>query len=155
MHQTVAYRTAFAITRSAEDAEDVVQVAFVKAHGSLERFRVGAPFRPWLLTIVGNEARNWRRGSLRRLALVQRSVHGRSLEAPSAEVVALAGHERRRLVDAVEALPSADRTAIVTRYFVGLTLEETASVLGVGLGAAKTRVARALARLRESLEEAS
>jgi RNA polymerase sigma-70 factor (ECF subfamily) len=66
MHQTVAYRTAFAITRSADDAEEVVQAAFLKAHRAVRRFRRDAAFRPWLLTIVANEARNRRRSGGRR-----------------------------------------------------------------------------------------
>ena len=153
MHQTVAYRTAYAITRSPEDAEDVVQSAFLKAARSLHRFRAGSPFRPWLLTIVGNEARNLRRTVLRRLRLVERAAR----EAPAQSVgsSAVADEERRRLLAAVEGLPPDDRLVIVGRYFVGLTLEETAAALGVGLGAAKMRVARALERLRGSLEEES
>lgn len=155
MHQTVAYRTAYAITRSPEDAEDVVQSAFLKAARSLHRFRAGSPFRPWLLTIVGNEARNLRRTVLRRLRLVERAAREAPAPAQSAGSSAVAEEERRRLLAAVDGLPPDDRLAIVGRYFVGLTLEETAAALGVGLGAAKMRVARALERLRGSLEEES
>ncbi len=153
MHQTVAYRTAFAITRSAEDAEDVVQNAFLKATGSLDRFRAGSPFRPWLLAIVGNEARNRRRTIGRRLRLVERAAGEATLTASSAESEVFAEDDRRRLVAAVDRLPPDDRLAIVGRYFVGLTLEETAAALGVSLGATKTRVGRALERLRRSLAE--
>lgn len=155
MHQTVAFRTAFAITRSAEDAEDVVQNAFLKASRSLNGFRAGSAFRPWLLTIVGNEARNRRRSIGRRLRLVERASHEAQSQSTSAETVAVADEERRRLLEAVDGLSPDDRVAIVGRYFVGLSLEETAAALGVGLGAAKMRVARALERLRNSLEEAS
>jgi RNA polymerase sigma-70 factor, ECF subfamily len=63
-HEEAAFRTAYLIVGSAADAEDVTQEAFVKAYRALGRFRTGAPFRPWLLRIVGNEARNHRRASL-------------------------------------------------------------------------------------------
>jgi RNA polymerase sigma factor (sigma-70 family) len=58
MHEQIAFRTAYAVTGNAADAEEVAQDAFVKAHRALVRFRRGSAFRPWLLRIVGNEARN-------------------------------------------------------------------------------------------------
>lgn len=152
MHQTVAFRTAFAITRSAEDAEDVLQTGFLKAHRSLHRFRAGSAFRPWLLAIVANEARNRRRGNGRALRLVDPALVPPSL-APSAETVAVDADERRRLIAAVDRLSRDDRLAVVSRYFVGLTLEETAAALGIRPGAAKMRVGRALERLRRLLEQ--
>jgi DNA-directed RNA polymerase specialized sigma24 family protein len=60
-YQSLAFRTAFVIAGDAADAEEAAQDAFVKAHRALGRFRSGQPFRPWLLTIVANEARNRRR----------------------------------------------------------------------------------------------
>ena len=66
-HQDVVFRTAYLITRSAADAEDVTQEAFIKAYRALPRFREGAPFRPWILRIAANEARNRRRAIGRRL----------------------------------------------------------------------------------------
>jgi DNA-directed RNA polymerase specialized sigma24 family protein len=59
-YQAIAARTAYVITGTAADAEDVAQDAFVKAYYALDRFRSGAPFRPWLLRIVANEAINRR-----------------------------------------------------------------------------------------------
>jgi RNA polymerase sigma-70 factor (ECF subfamily) len=112
MHQTVAYRTAYAITRSPEDAEDVVQSAFLKAARSLHRFRAGSPFRPWLLTIVGNEARNLRRTVLRRLRLLERAAREAPAPAQSAGSSAVADEERRRLLAAVEGLPPDDRPPV-------------------------------------------
>ena len=65
-------RTA-ALLGAGADAEDVVQEAFVKAYGALDRFRPDAPFRPWLLRIVANETRNLHRGSGRRAARERRA----------------------------------------------------------------------------------
>ncbi|HEY7706234.1 MAG TPA: RNA polymerase sigma factor [Gaiellaceae bacterium] len=154
MHQTVAYRTAFAITRSAEDAEDVVQAAFLKAHRAVRRFRRGAEFRPWLLTIVANEARNRRRTVARQLRLVHPGfAQAMSAPAPSVEAVTVEVDERRRLLAAVDGLGDEDRLAVVARYFVGLSVDETAAVLGVRRSAAKMRISRALDRLRAALGE--
>ena len=55
-YQAVAARTAYVITGSDAEAEEAAQDAFVKAYYALDRFRSGAPFRPWLLRIVANEA---------------------------------------------------------------------------------------------------
>jgi RNA polymerase sigma-70 factor (ECF subfamily) len=62
MHQAVAFRAAYLVTGDGPDAEDAMQEAFIKAYRALGRFRPGAPFRPWLLAIVTNEARNRRSG---------------------------------------------------------------------------------------------
>ena len=70
-HQTVAFRTAYVICGDTADAEDAAQDAFIKARAAMGRFRAGAPFRPWLLTIVANEARNRRRAAGRRSALAR------------------------------------------------------------------------------------
>ena len=66
-HAPVALRTARLLGAGA-DADDVVQEAFVKAYAALDRFRAGAPFRPWLLRIVANEIRNLHRSDARRSA---------------------------------------------------------------------------------------
>ena len=71
-YEQLAFRTAYLVVGSAADAEDVAQDAFVKAYQALGRFRAGAPFRPWLLRIVANEARNRRRSSRRRELFAER-----------------------------------------------------------------------------------
>ena len=154
MHEDVAFRTAYVITRSAADAEEAAQDAFVKAHRALGRFRRDAPFRPWLLRIVANEARNRRRSAGRRLGLLSRvaaaEVSGDA--APSPETQVVADESRASLIAAVSRLREEERVAIVGRYFLGLTDEETAAALGVRRGTVKTRVWRALERLRADLE---
>src|SRR6516225_2390035 len=71
-HQAVAFRAAYLITGSAAEAEDATQEACVKAWLGLERFRSGASFRPWLVQIAVNEARNRRRAAGRRAGLILR-----------------------------------------------------------------------------------
>lgn len=150
-HQAVAFRVAHLVTGSAADAEDAAQDAFVKAWLALHRFRPGEPFRPWLLRIVANEARNRRRASGRRAGLELRLAAGPDA-APSAESLALGEEERRSLIDAVRRLRDDDQLAIAARYFVGLSEAETASVLGWRRGTVKSRLSRALERLREEVE---
>ena len=74
MHQGIAFRTALLITGTTGEAEEAAQDAFVKGFRALGRFRPELPFRPWLLTIVANEARNRRRSAGRRQALELRAA---------------------------------------------------------------------------------
>jgi len=151
MYSDIAFRTAYVFTGSAHDAEDAAQDAFVKAWRAISRFRRGSPFRPWLLQIVANEARNRRRSAGRRARLTLR-VAGEPTSgdaAPSPETSVLAEERRSELLAAVEALPDDARDAIVCRYFLELSEEETAAVLDVARGTVKSRTARALERLRE------
>jgi RNA polymerase sigma factor (sigma-70 family) len=153
-HQVMAIRVAYVIC--GDEAEDAAQDAFVKAWRALGRFRESAPFRPWLLRIVCNEARNRRRSSARRSRLALRRADDRPSAdaAPSAEEVVLAAQGRRLLLDAVNNLPDRDREVVACRHLLGLSEAETAAVLGWPRGTVKSRLARALARLRASLSEA-
>lgn len=154
-HQGVAFRAAYLITGSAAEAEDALQEASVKAWATLGRFRASAPFRPWLVRIAINEARNRRRGSGRQAGLAIRAgrdpAEGRM--AASAESEALAAEERARLAAAVGRLREDDQLVIAARYFLGLSEAEAASALGVRPGTVKSRLSRALGRLRAQLEE--
>ena len=103
-HQGIAFRTAYVIAGSAADAEEAAQDAFVKAHRALGRFRAGAPFRPWLLAIVANEARNRRRsaGAARALRAARLVEERPSADAaPSPEAALLAREQRARLLAAI------------------------------------------------------
>ena len=153
-HQTLAFRTAYLLTGSAPDAEDAVQDAFVKAHAALGRFRPGAPFRPWLLAIVANEARNRRRSAGRRERLALRAAEDplSGGAVPSPEAALLDAERREELLAAVNDLREDDRLVIACRYFLGLSEEETAAALGWRRGTVKSRTSRALDRLRAQLE---
>ena len=154
-HGEIAFRTAYLITRNAADAEDAAQVGLTKAWRALPRFRPGAPFRPWLLTIVANEARNRRRGEGRREALLLRAageLHA-GAPAPSPEGSAIAAERRADLLAALEGLREVDRLVLSCRYLLGLSEEETAKVLSVRPGTVKSRTSRALERLRTQMGE--
>jgi RNA polymerase sigma-70 factor (ECF subfamily) len=156
-HQTIAFRTAYLITGSAADAEEAAQDGFVKAHRALGRFRADAPFRPWLLAIVANEARNRRRSARRHEQLALRAAEGplSGDAAPSPEAAVLAAEGRRVLLEAVNGLSPEERLVIACRYFIGLSEAETAAVIGRPKGTVKSRTARALERLRARMEEAA
>ena len=154
-HADLAYRTAYLVTRSATDAEDAAQEGFVKAWSAMSRFRAGAAFRPWLLAIVANEARNRRRSGRRQEDLALRVAEDRPSgdAAPSPEAAALAAERRRLLLAAVNRLPDADRRVIACRWFLELSEAEMATALGWRRGTVKSRLSRAMARLREALAE--
>ena len=153
-HQGIAFRTAYVIARNAGDAEEAAQDGFVKAYCALGRFRRGAELRPWLLRIVANEARNRRRSAARRdrLALLAAAEVRPGDAVPSPEAAVVAHESQERMLAAVEALGEEQRDAVVCRYLLGLSEEETAAALGVRRGTVKSRLSRALARLRENLE---
>jgi RNA polymerase sigma-70 factor (ECF subfamily) len=153
-HQAVAFRAACLITGSAADAEEATQDACIKAWLALDRFRPGAPFRPWLVRIAINEAHNRRRSAGRRVGLALRLAPDRALtgEAPSAESEALAGVERARLASAVGRLREQDQLVIAARYFLGLTESEMVVALKLRRGTVKSRLSRALGRLQAQLE---
>ena len=155
LHQTIAFRTACAVTGSAADAEEAAQDAFVKAYRALGRFRPGAPFRPWLLKIVANEARNRRAAAGRRERLVLRAGEERRQEdaVPSPAAALLTRERRQLLLDALERLPERDRLVITCRHLLELSEAETAAVLSIRRGTVKSRLSRALERLRAELGE--
>jgi RNA polymerase sigma-70 factor (ECF subfamily) len=149
MHQEIAFRAAYLVTGSAAEAEDAAQDGFVKAWQALPRFRRGAPFRPWLLAIVTNEARNRRRRAGRQAALALRAVEP---EPAGIEESTAARADHERVLRIVGGLSEEHRLVIGYRYFLDLSEEETAEALGVPRGTVKSRLARALERLREQME---
>jgi RNA polymerase sigma-70 factor (ECF subfamily) len=153
-YQGIAFRAAYLLTGSAAEAEDAVQTGFIKAWAALPRFRAGAPFRPWLLRIVANEAHNLRRSAQRRgeLRLRATAAQPQADAAPSPEGAALGREDRVALLRAVERLGDRDRDVLACRYFLELSEAETAAALGIRRGTVKSRTARALHRLREEVE---
>lgn len=150
-YEGIAFRTAYVLTGNGADAEEAAQDGFVKAWRALGRFRPGAPFRPWLLRIVANEAHNRRRSSGRRVQLAVRAATEQTSgdAAPSPETVALSAEQSRTLIAAVNELPEEQRSVIALRYFVGLSEHEVGQALGLPTGTVKSRTSRALERLRE------
>jgi RNA polymerase sigma-70 factor (ECF subfamily) len=162
MHQAAAFRVGWILLRSEADAQDAAQEAFVKAYLALARFRANDPFRPWLLQIVGNEARNRRRARGRHEGLVDRAMAafrgglpgGGQPASPSPEVLAIAGESRGEVRAALMRLRDEERLVVGCRYLLELSEAETAATLGIPAGTVKSRLHRALTRLRAELGEA-
>jgi RNA polymerase sigma-70 factor (ECF subfamily) len=158
-HQQIAFRTALVFAGSAADAEEATQDGFVKAWRALARFRDGEPFRPWLLAIVANEARTRQRSAGRRTEWTRRAAAAEGVEAPRRGTgadplaVAIAGEVRGELLGALAALGARDREVLSLRYLLDLSESEMAIALGCRRGTVKSRLARALGRLREELQE--
>jgi RNA polymerase sigma factor (sigma-70 family) len=151
-YQDVAFRLAYTILGAAEEAEDAIQEGFVRAYHALGRFRRGAPVRPWLLTIVANAARTRRATSARRPTLTLQAVATAADDsARSPESVALVAEQRLELLNAVNALRDDDQRVIAYRYFLDLSEAEIAQLLGCACGTVKSRLSRALTRLRQQL----
>ena len=151
-YRDVAVRVA-TVVGGGDDAEDATQEAFVKAYAALGRFRAGAPFRPWLLQIVANEARNRRRSAGRRASLAVRAAEDRPPDgaAPSPEAAVLDHERRTALAAALSRLRDEDREIIGARYLLDLSEAEAATTLGLPKGTVKSRLSRALGRLRVEL----
>ena len=153
-HQDAAFRTAYFVAGRSSDAEDAAQEAMVKAYRALGSFRTGAAFRPWLLAIVANEAKSRLRSAARRESLVLRLGEGRpeSDAAPSPEAAALAHEEKESLMRALGRLSENDRLVIGFRFFLDLSEKEIADAMRCRQGTVKSRLSRAMKRLRLELK---
>jgi RNA polymerase sigma-70 factor (ECF subfamily) len=150
---------ALRVVRDRDDADDVAQETFIKAHGALRRYDPTYPFRVWLFRIAYNAAidhvRRRRPGMVSTSA--PRRIGGEDVEWELVDETTAGPHEaalvrdRRAALDrAIEELPPALRAAIVLRHVEDLSYEEIAATLGVPLGTVKIRIHRgreALARI--------
>jgi RNA polymerase sigma factor (sigma-70 family) len=152
-YQPLAVGLAAVVLRDPAEADDVAQEAFVKAYYALNRFKPGGSFKAWLVQIVVNEARNARGAAQRRTnvhARFREEVSRRSASA-SAEESAVAVEERNSLLLALDALREDDRSILIFRYVFDLSEAEMAEALACSPGTVKSRLSRALARLRSDL----
>jgi RNA polymerase sigma factor (sigma-70 family) len=149
-YQQVAFRVAYVIAGSAQEAEDAAQEGFLRAYRALGQLRAGAPLRPWLLTIIANAARTRRANAARHPTLELSAAADRAAIEPnsSPEQAAMIAEQRRELLAAIQALRADDQQVIVFRYFLDLSEAEMAGMLGCPRGTVKSRLSRALQRLR-------
>ena len=127
----------------------------MQAFRSLDRFDPARPLRPWLMRITMNQARNRHRSVARYLAAIDRWVRlegGWRTASDSRQEPKPSLDDVRLLRMAVSALPDRDREVVCLRFFLGLGEAETAAALEVPVGTAKSRLSRALARLRTVVE---
>jgi RNA polymerase sigma-70 factor (ECF subfamily) len=147
-HQEAAFRLAYLLLGDADQAEDVAQEAFVRAFQALYRFDVTRLFRPWLLSITANLARNQRRSLGRYLAAIGRLQRASPAVAPGLDNGVAQRLEAQALWQAVRRLDQDDQQVIYLRFFLELPVVETAEALGIAEGTVKSRLHRALSRLR-------
>lgn len=147
-HQEAVFRLAYLLVGDVDAAEDIAQETFIRAFYALDRFEPTRPWRPWLLQIAKNLAANRRRSVRRYLAALGRwwQVAPRQVEPPGA--IVLQEQEAQELWQAVQQLQRSDQEVIYLRFFLDLSVADTAITLGVAEGTVKSRLSRALARLR-------
>jgi RNA polymerase sigma-70 factor (ECF subfamily) len=156
-HSRMVFRLAYRMTGNAEDAEDVVQETFLKAHRSFGRFDARASVGTWIYRIALNASIDVLR---RRRKTGTPRQHGNDKADPMEAVpstgplpdrVAFAGQVDRRVASALSRLSAAEREAFILRHLEGMPLERIAEVLQVRPNAVKQTVFRAVQKLRREL----
>lgn len=153
-HQPAALRVATVVLGTNEGADDVVQQAIERAWRGLSSFRSESPFGPWFLRIVANCARNDRRSRGRRGRLQVRVATADQSSVVTPDDAAIVGEDRQRVINALNRLSRADRLVIALRHFEEMSEREMAETLDCRIGTVKSRLSRAMARLRNELEDA-
>lgn len=156
------YTLAYRLTGDADDAQDVVQDAYLRAFRGIRRFRGDAQFSTWLYRITANCASTvlTRRAKARHDDLPDDAAIAEPRPEADPELMADADDFRRQLQEALLQLPPALRSVVVLRDVYDLPHEAIASELGISEAAAKVRLHRARKKLRDGLfadrgEEAS
>jgi RNA polymerase sigma-70 factor (ECF subfamily) len=147
-YQEVVFRLAYLLTGDPDDAADVAQETFIRAYQAFDRFDPSRPLRPWLLRITANLARNQRRSLGRYVAALRRLLLAEPPQPTSIAEHSARHMESQALWQAVRQLHRADREVIYLRYFLELSEAEMSKALEVAPGTVKSRLHRALGRLR-------
>ncbi len=153
-YQEAAFHLAYLLLGDPHEAEDAVQEGFIHFFRTLERFDASLPVRPWLLRITANQARNRQRATRRYLNALRQLLWS----IPAEEITPLDRAERtwldQTLWQAIRQLRMADQEVIYLRYYLSLSEDEMALTLRIAPGTVKSRLHRALARLRTLMQEA-
>jgi RNA polymerase sigma factor (sigma-70 family) len=155
-YQGRLFGLALVMVRDRGGAEEVTQDAFVRAYTCLAQYDDTRPFYPWLATVAVRLSQNWLRRhgrDVRREGTSLDDAHEPSQTA-SALGELLADERGARLWQAVAALPSGQRTALILHYRDARPVADVARALGVTAGTIKTLLFRARRRLRERLDAA-
>nr|WP_295469343.1 RNA polymerase sigma factor [Mesorhizobium sp.] len=161
-HNQRLYRLARGVVRNNSEAEDIVQEAYVSAFAHLASFRGKSSLATWLSRIVLNEALGRLRRTRRAPDLAQSgdlSAEAQIIQFPRNTATSdpertMAQRQILQLVErATDNLPDVYRTVFVARVIEGLSIDETAQLLGIRPETVKTRLHRARARVRKQLDE--
>jgi RNA polymerase sigma-70 factor, ECF subfamily len=150
-HLDAAYNLARWLTRNPQDADDVVQEAYLRAFRFFNGFR-GENARTWLLKVVRNTYYTWlhKNRAQQPTTAFDEELHSNATESQSPETLLLRNADRQLLSRALEELPQIFREVLVLLELEELSYKEIADVLGVPIGTVMSRLARARHRLRES-----
>jgi len=151
-HQQAVFRLSYLLLGDPDDAEDVAQETFLRAWKYLKRFDAARPLRPWLLSIASNLASNRRRSVGRYFAALTRAFR----DEPTSVTIEENSSQHMQANDlwkAVQILKLSDQQIVYLRYFLDLTVSETAEVLQVAEGTVKSRMSRVLEKLRNIIQQ--
>lgn len=152
-HQQPVFRLAYLFSGDPDEAEDITQEAFIRAFRSISKFDSARSFRPWILSIAANLARNRLRSGSRYLRTLQRLIHFDAQDLSKFPRDTEQPWEAETLWQTVRRMSLDDQQVVYLRYFLELSEGEMAAVLGVPDGTVKSRLHRALKRLRNRLAQ--
>jgi len=155
-HLDAAYNLARWIVHNDQDAQDIVQEAFIRAFKGFQGFR-GGNGRAWLLTIVRNTAYTWmnKRMPDQKLVPYVEERHANIISIDQSTNESVLEKRRQDLSDALKRLPSEFREVIVLYEIEGLSYKELALSLGVPLGTVMSRLSRARRRLQQDFAQSN
>ncbi len=145
-HQDAVFGLAVSMTHNREDAADMAQEAFIRAYTKLEQYNPDYSFRSWILRICANQTKNLFRKRVRRRTTEERHLRQVEIEQSGEEA------DFQVLEDALAKLPPKLCGPLRLKYMEGMAYEEIASVLGIGVSAAKMRTMRAKNQVMEMLK---
>lgn len=145
-HQDAVFGLAVGMTRNREDAADMAQEAFIRAHDKLEQYNADYPFRSWILRICANRTKNLFRSRVRRRNTEERHLVQAEVERDEVEP------DFQALEDALAKLSPKLAAPLRLKYMEGLAYDEVAEVLGIGVSAAKMRALRGKKLLMEYMK---
>ncbi|RME25934.1 MAG: sigma-70 family RNA polymerase sigma factor [Candidatus Zixiibacteriota bacterium] len=152
-HQKRLFRFIYGLLGSFDQAEDIVQEAFVRAYGAIKRFRAGEAFYPWLSRIARNLAYNQLARQQKQQSLDQMTEAG--FETGATDLGPLEqmmnDENNRRFYRALQAMPAEYRAVFVLRQFEQMDYAEIASYLKIPPGTVDSRLYRARRFLMEQL----
>ena len=148
-HEDAVFRAAYVVLRDADDAADAAQEAFIRAYRGLRGFKAGRRLRPWLMRIAVNQALNSLKSKRRRAAVAERLTAEVTPAIPDIDETVIGRERARALWSALESLGERERTVLYLRYFIQMPEGELAEYLGCPAGTVKSRLHRALGKLRE------
>jgi RNA polymerase sigma-70 factor (ECF subfamily) len=147
-HQEAIFRLTYLLLGDRDEAEDVAQDTFIRAFHALGTFDETRPLRPWLLAIATNLVRNRRRSCGALLAAMRRAIQAEPPPVTTLGERTGQEWEAQTLWQAVRRLRAAEQEVVYMRYFLEMSEADMASALQVAPGTVKSRLHRALARLR-------